>query len=133
MDAQPEQATGPDLPTEQVGGPWQLGHDGRYYSIDGRYWWDGWTWQTLPRGPIGRWATAHPGAYAPVVALVVGIGWGAVRLSVTLLFGGAMPSPIVLAFWAIVLGAIGWFTARGQLKRWGARRARAGADHVGPG
>jgi hypothetical protein len=121
MDAESQPVPRSDLPEAQAGGPWQLGQDGRYYSPDGRYWWDGWAWRPLPRGPIGRWATAHPGAYPALVAVVVGIGWGAVRLSTNVVFGAGIPSPIVLAYWASIPGAIGWFTARGQIKRWGAR------------
>jgi hypothetical protein len=63
----------------------------------------------------------HPAVYPIVVAMVVGVGWGAIRLAVTLIFGGAIPSAIVLAYWAGLPGLIGWFVARGQLKQWGVR------------
>jgi hypothetical protein len=121
MDARQGPTTASESPEERAGGPWQLGPDGLYYSPDGRYRWDGQTWRSLPRGPIGRWATAHAAAYPAVVAIVVGVGGVAIRLGITLVFGGAVPSAIVLGYGAVFPGLIGWFVARGQLKHWGAK------------
>jgi hypothetical protein len=124
MDAETVRPAGAPEPQGPL---WRLGADGRYYSTDGLHWWDGRSWQRLPRGPIGRWAVAHQTAYPLVVAVVSGGAVMLLRLTLTLLSGASVPEGgIVLLFWMTVPGLIGWSWARGQLKQWGARNRPGG-------